>query len=56
MPLWKVLQKLVVFIFSLVTNIVQVTYHLLINESEMGVNDAPVWFCHLEEDGVFLGL
>lgn len=41
-PQLKVLQKFIVFIFPLVTNIEQVTYNLIISESEMGIKDVSV--------------
>lgn len=48
--------KFVVFIFPVITNIVQMTYNLIIRGSEMFVKYVHLWFCYMWEDGMFLGL
>lgn len=49
----KSIAKICSVIFPVITNIVQVTYSLIIRGREMSVRDVSLCFCHMWEDGIF---
>ena len=56
MPLRKVLQKFSVFMFPVITNIVEMNYKLIIRGRKKAVRYLSLWFCHRWEDGIISDL